>query len=96
MSTRSGDKDPERQEDAFPRRGLLANMPKHSLSRILILLAALLGILNLRARTGSIAGCMSDAFRAPPPSVEPSQAPIKLRVELPSSTTHEPKPKSEE
>jgi len=52
--------------DEIPRLGFWASMPKRSLSRVLILLAMLVGILYLRQRTGSIAGCMENAFRMPP------------------------------
>ena len=54
-------------EDEIPRQGFWASMPKRTLSRVLILLAMLAGIIYLRQRTGTIAGCMSNAFLMPPP-----------------------------
>jgi hypothetical protein len=70
-----------RREDVIPRQGFLTTMPKRSLSRVVLLLAALAGIIYLRQRTGSIAGCMADAFRVSP-AVEPtrSSAPVKVHV----------------
>jgi hypothetical protein len=60
--------EPDRK-DEFPRRSLWATLPKRSVSRVLLLLAMLAAILYLRQRAGSIATCMSEAFRAPlPPS----------------------------
>ena len=59
-------------------------MPKRTFYRIVILLAALAGIIYLRERTGSIAGCMADAFRVPPAAEQtPSSAPLRARVVLP-------------
>jgi hypothetical protein len=58
--------------DEIPRRSFWSSLPKRSLSRVLILLGLLAGIVYLRERTGSIAGCMSQAFLAPaanPPGV---------------------------
>jgi len=68
-------------EDEIPRQGFLAAMPKRTLSRVVVLLAALAGIIYLRQRTNSIAGCMADAFRVLP-AVEPtrSSVPIKARA----------------
>jgi hypothetical protein len=68
------------EDDKLPRQGFFAGMPKRSLSRVLILLALLAGILYLRQRAGSIANCMSDAFHAPPPT-QRSATPLKVRVE---------------
>lgn len=81
--------DDERQrrpglEDELPRQGILSAIPKRTFSRVVLLLAALAGVLYLRQRTDSIAGCMSDAFRIPPPAELPRRsAPIKARVVLP-------------
>ncbi len=55
-------------------------MPKRSVMRVLVLLAALLAILYLRERTSSIAGCMSDAFRAPAPTS--TESAVRARIEL--------------
>ena len=67
------------RDDELPRRSFWSAVPRRSLSRVLLLLAMLAGILYLRARTGSIASCMSDSFRAPPPS------PPGTRVHWPAS-----------
>ena len=74
---------PEREpgpDDEIPKQGFWAALPKRSLSRVLIMLALLVGIIYLRQRAGSIAGCMADAFRMAPP-VEPGvrlKAPVVL------------------
>ena len=72
-------------DDEIPRQGFLSTMPKQSLYRVVLLIAMLAGILYLRQRTGSIAGCMADAFRVSPAG-EPTQssAPIRVRVVLPN------------
>jgi hypothetical protein len=75
----SDDKQPDRDEpDQIPRQSLWATLPKRSLPRVLILLALLAGILVLRARAGSIAGCMSEAFRAP----APAQPGVRVRARI--------------
>jgi len=68
---------PERkpdEEDEIPRQGFWSAVPKRSLSRVLVLLAMLAAIIYLRQRAGSLAACMSESFRAPPP------APAGVRV----------------
>ena len=81
---RPAQKDQE-DNDEIPRQGILAAMPKRSFYRVVLMLAALAGIIYLRQRTASIAGCMSAAFTIPPPA-KPRAAPdsIKARVVLPS------------
>ena len=74
------EEEPGRQEE-IPRRSFWDSMPKRSLSRVLILLALLAGIIYLRQRTGWIAGCMENAFRMPPPA-QPG-ARVKAPVLLP-------------
>lgn len=78
-------KGPTIDEDEIPRRGLLSSMPKRTFYRVVLLLAMLAGIIYLRQRTASIAGCMSNAFILPPPA-EPRGKPdiIKARVVLPA------------
>jgi hypothetical protein len=69
--------------DEIPRKGLLAAMPKRSFFRVIVLLAGLVGIVYLRERTASIAGCMSTAFSIIPPP--PASAPgggVRARIEL--------------
>jgi hypothetical protein len=69
--------------DEIPRKSLLAAMPKRSFFRVLVLLAALVGIVYLRERTASIAGCMSTAFSIiPPPAASPSSGGVRARIEL--------------
>jgi hypothetical protein len=77
------DDQPPAEKYEIPRQGFFASMPKRSLSRILILLAALVGIIYLQQRTHFIAGCMADAFRAPVSAESPSTT-MKARVVLPS------------
>jgi uncharacterized membrane protein len=71
------------ERDEIPRQSLLAAMPKRTFVRVLVLIAALIGIVYLRERTSSIAGCMSSAFRVlPPPARESSTSPVRARIEL--------------
>ena len=76
-------------EDEIPRQGILAAMPKRTFYRVAVLLAARAGIVYLRQRTASIASCMSDSFRIPPPT-EPRATPgaIKARVVLPAAPSN--------
>jgi hypothetical protein len=81
---------PEQEEqppthEELPRKGFWATMPKRSLMRVLLLLALLAGIIYLRQRTGTIAGCMENAFRVPPPT-RPEGVPLRNPVVLPSQT----------
>lgn len=74
-------------DDEIPRQGILSAIPKRTFSRVLLLLAALAGIIYLRQRTESIAGCMASAFNIPPPAearrTSAPSAPMKARVVLP-------------
>ncbi len=77
-------------ENEIPRRGLLSTLPKHTFSRILLLLAALAGIIYLRQRTGSIASCMANAFNLPPPAKQTTtSAPMRARVVLPAESARD-------
>jgi hypothetical protein len=87
LSVDSGDDNRPNPEDEIPRQGLLAAMPKRTLYRVVLLLAGLGGIIYLRQRTASIANCMSDAFRLPPPAER--SGPIKARVVLPPDPLEE-------
>lgn len=72
-------------EDEIPRQGILANMPKRTFSRVVVLLALLAGIIYLRQRTASITGCMASAFSIPIPAEQPkAAAPVRVRVVLPA------------
>ncbi|MBN2576891.1 MAG: hypothetical protein JXP73_20175 [Deltaproteobacteria bacterium] len=75
--------EPPEDDDAMPRQGFWAAMPKRSVSRVLLLLALLAGILYLRQRTAAIAGCMENAFRAAPPA-QPEGVRIEKPVVLPA------------
>lgn len=77
--------------DEIPRQGVLSAIPKRTFFRVVVLLAALAGILYLRQRTTAVASCMSDAFRIPPPAEQkhgPSS--IKARVVLPTDPSEPP------
>ncbi len=71
------------EDDEIPRRGILASMPKRTFYRVVVLLAALSGIIYLRQRTLVIAGWMSSAFQVAPPGRR-SDSPLKARIELPA------------
>ncbi len=62
------DKPAREPDDMPPRKSLWSAVPKRAFVRVLILVAALIGVVCLRKETESIAGCMSDAFRAPAPA----------------------------
>lgn len=81
-----------KDEDEIPRRGILSTIPKRTFSRVLLLLAALAGIIYLRQRTGSIASCMATAFNLPPPA-RPTRAsaPMRARVVLPAEPARDPR-----
>jgi hypothetical protein len=80
---RSDEEHQPEPDDEIPRQGFWANLPKRSLSRVVLLLALLAGILYLQQRTGTIASCMSDAFHAPPPASSPTVR-LKTPGELPA------------
>jgi hypothetical protein len=66
-------------------------MPKRSFFRVMVLLAGLGGIIYLRERTSSIAGCMATSFRiaTPSESVEPGVR-ARLEVRLDASAKSSP------
>jgi hypothetical protein len=67
----------------IPRQSFWATVPKRSFVRVVVLLVALLGILYLRQQTSSIAGCMSNAFRAlPSTSIEARNTAAHVRIEV--------------
>jgi hypothetical protein len=75
-------------DDMPPRKSLWSTMPKRTVVRVLILLAALFGIVYLRKQTGSIADCMSTAFRAPPPpSTKTPEFGVRARIQPPVDAT---------
>ena len=78
-------------EDEIPRQGILSAIPKRTFFRVVLLLAALAGILYLRQRTAAIASCMSDAFRIPPTADQKhSPSSVKARVLLPTDLAEPP------
>jgi hypothetical protein len=90
LSELSGDdkrpspEDQNEDEDEIPRLGVLSTIPKRTFSRVVLLLAALVGVIYLRQRTESIAGCMASAFDVPPPAgAKRTSAAMKARVVLP-------------
>ena len=93
MSLPPEDDDSSRKDDdEIPRRSMLSAMPKRTFYRVVLLLAALAGILYLRQRTGSIASCMSSTFQVPSPSPRtPAPSTIKASVLLPDGGTAVPR-----
>ena len=78
-------------EEEIPRQGILSGIPKRTFSRVVVLLAILAGIIYLRQRTASIAGCMATAFNIPPPAEHTrTSAPMKARVVLPAEPAKAP------
>jgi hypothetical protein len=75
--------------DEIPRQSFWSAIPKRTLSRVVLLLGLLAGIVYLQQRTASIAGCMSRAFEAPvaPPEGARLRGP---RVIPPASTSASP------
>jgi len=69
-------------DDDLPRRSLWASLPKRNLGRAVVLLAILVAVVYLRDRTGAIAGCMANAFLAPPPA-PPGERGVRVRLALP-------------
>lgn len=81
---RSDQEDPPKHDEEIPRQGFWANLPKRSLSRVLLLLAMLAVILFLQRRTGAIAGCVADAFRAPAGTQQPPTVRLKAPAGAPA------------
>lgn len=82
-------RNPDRPDDDLPRKGFFETIPRGTIARVVLLLAALVGIIVLQRKTGAIAGCMDQAFRAPAPvrreaGLERADAArIRARVVLP-------------
>ena len=83
MSRDDDDKPREDGLDRIPRQSFWQAMPRRSLSRVLILVAGLLGILYLQRQTGNIAGCMSQAFNAPAPARREARDVVHAQVQVP-------------
>jgi hypothetical protein len=76
---------PDRLDDEIPRQGVFSAIPKRTISRVVLLLAALAGIVYLRQRTASIASCMSEVFLIPPPAQQtkgPSSGPSSIKARI--------------
>lgn len=89
MSDYSVDEQKPSEDEEIPRRSLLATIPKRTFYRVVVLLAALAGIVYLQQRTSAIAGCMANAFVAPVPAPH-TDSPIRARVQLPSNPPQKP------
>jgi hypothetical protein len=72
---------PAPPDDPLPRRSIWSGIPKRSLSRVVLLLALLAGILYLRQRAPAMANCMSEAFHAP--AAQPDGVRLRAPVVLP-------------
>jgi hypothetical protein len=81
---RSDQEDRRGPDEEIPRRGFWANLPKRSLSRVLLLLAMLAVIIYLQRRTGAIAGCVAGAFRAPTGAQHPPTVRLKAPAGAPA------------
>jgi hypothetical protein len=74
---------PSETPDEVPRHSIWSAIPKRTFGRVVILLALLVGILYLRERTPSIAGCMSNAFSVLPPTpTHSSPRELRARIEV--------------
>ncbi len=62
---RGGPEGPDDSEDDKPPKRFLETIPRGTITRVVVLLAALAGIIILQQKTGSIASCMNQAFLAP-------------------------------
>jgi hypothetical protein len=78
----------EKDLEAIPRVSFWSAMPKRSVSRIIMMILALAGILYLREKTGAVAGCMGDAFNAPYHPASP--ATIRGTVAIPGKDASSP------
>ena len=61
-------------DDDKPRKGILVSLPRGTITRVLILLALLVGVIVLQRRAGAISGCMSQTFMAPAPATVKTSA----------------------
>jgi hypothetical protein len=79
---------PDGDDGSEKPKGFFESIPRGTITRVLILLAALAGIIVLQRKTGAIAGCMSQAFMAPAPHPErPSEGSrIRGQVVLPTDS----------
>jgi hypothetical protein len=87
-----GRDEPNGDRDPIPRRSLLSAMPKRTFFRVVVLLAALGGIVYLRERTGSIASCMSSSFPIVPPAPESVETAVRARIEVRLDSSERPSP----
>jgi hypothetical protein len=78
--------------DEEPRAGFWATLPRGTVTRVLILLALLVGIVVLQRKAGAIAGCMNQSFMAPQPRAlgtprgdAAERGPIHVQVQVPEA-----------
>jgi hypothetical protein len=80
--------------DEEPRKRLIATLPRGTITRTLILLALLFGVIVLQRRAGAIASCMSQTFMLPQSGTAsmpadaspPGTGRIRARVVVPEGT----------
>ena len=79
-----------------PPRGFWATVPRGTITRVVVLLALLVGVVVLRRKAGTIAGCMNQAFMLPQPTAAGTPADagdasargrIRARVQVPRAAT---------
>jgi hypothetical protein len=78
--------------DEEPRAGFWATLPRGTVTRVLILLALLVGVVVLQRKAGAIAGCMNQSFMAPQPRAlgmprgdAAVRGPIHVQVQVPEA-----------
>ena len=76
------------------RKGFFATLPRGTITRVLMLLALLVGVVLLQRKAGAIAGCMNQTFMLPQTRVTSgatgdasARGPIHVRVQVPEATT---------
>ena len=84
----------QREGDEELRKGLFATLPRGTITRVLMLLALLVGVVLLQRKAGAIAGCMNQTFMLPETRVTSgatgdasARGPIHVRVQVPEAAT---------
>lgn len=84
----------QREGDEELRKGLFATLPRGTITRVLMLLALLVGVVLLQRKAGAIAGCMNQTFMLPQTRVTSGatgdasvRGPIHVRVQVPEAAT---------
>jgi hypothetical protein len=84
------------EDEEEPRKGFWATVRRGTITRVLVLLALLAGVVVLQRKAGAIAGCMNQAFMLPPPRATGTAAEradasargsIRVRVRVPEAAT---------